>query len=74
MLVGASGIRFREFLAGTALGMIPGIAAFALVGDLLVDVWQNPTPLNVTLVAAAAALWIGVVLGTQRLINRLGKK
>ena len=74
MLVGGSGIRFREFLAGTALGMIPGIAAFALVGDLLVDVWQNPTPLNVTLVAAAAALWIGVVLGTQRLINRLGKK
>jgi uncharacterized membrane protein YdjX (TVP38/TMEM64 family) len=74
MAVGASGIPFREFLAGTALGMIPGIAAFALVGDRLVDVWQNPTPLNLTLVAAAAALWIGVVLGTQRLINRFRKR
>jgi phospholipase D1/2 len=74
MLVGASGVRFREFLAGTALGMIPGIAAFALVGDRLVDVWQNPTPLNLTLVAAAVALWIGIVLGTQRLINRFSKR
>jgi phosphatidylserine/phosphatidylglycerophosphate/cardiolipin synthase-like enzyme/uncharacterized membrane protein YdjX (TVP38/TMEM64 family) len=74
MLIAASGIRFREFLAGTALGMVPGIGVFALLGDWLVDVWRNPTPLRVTLVAAAVALWIGVLLGTQRLVNRFSKK
>ncbi|HJR71773.1 MAG TPA: VTT domain-containing protein [Gammaproteobacteria bacterium] len=74
MLIAASGIRFREFLAGTALGMVPGIGVFALLGDWLVDVWRNPTPLRVTLVVAAVALWIGVLLGTQRLVNRFAKK
>jgi phosphatidylserine/phosphatidylglycerophosphate/cardiolipin synthase-like enzyme/uncharacterized membrane protein YdjX (TVP38/TMEM64 family) len=74
MLIAASGVRFREFLAGTALGMVPGIGVFALLGDWLVDVGRNPTPLHVTLVAAAVALWIGALLGTQRLVNRFSKK
>jgi len=74
MAVGASGIRFREFFAGTALAMIPGIAMFALVGDRLADVWRNPTPLRVTLVVGVIALWIGVVISVQRLVNRFGDK
>ena len=74
MLIGASGLPFREFIAGTAIGMLPGIAIFALVGDLAVEVWRNPTPLNVTLIAAAVVLWIGVVLGLQRLMNRYAKR
>ena len=74
MFLGASGIPFREFIAGTALGMLPGIAAFALVGDRVADVWRNPTPANVTLVALAITLWICIVLGMQRLINRVTKK
>jgi len=39
-----------------------------------VEVWQNPTPLNITLIGAAVVLWIGVVLGLQRLINRYAKR
>jgi len=74
MLIGASGLPFREFIAGTAIGMLPGIAVFALVGDLAVEVWQNPTPLNITLIGAAVVLWIGVVLGLQRLMNRYAKR
>jgi phosphatidylserine/phosphatidylglycerophosphate/cardiolipin synthase-like enzyme/uncharacterized membrane protein YdjX (TVP38/TMEM64 family) len=74
MLVGASGLSYREFIAGTAIGMLPGIAAFAIVGDRAVDVWKNPTPLNVALVAGAIVVWIGVVLGLQRLMNRYAKK
>jgi uncharacterized membrane protein YdjX (TVP38/TMEM64 family) len=74
MLIGASGLPFREFIAGTAIGMLPGIAIFALVGDRAVEVWRNPTPLNVTLIAAAVVLWIGVVLGLQRLMNRYAKR
>ncbi|HEX5046600.1 MAG TPA: VTT domain-containing protein [Gammaproteobacteria bacterium] len=74
MLLGASGLPYREFIAGTAIGMLPGIAAFAFVGQRALDVWRDPTPLNVTLVAAAVAVWIGVVLGLQRLMNRFTKK
>jgi uncharacterized membrane protein YdjX (TVP38/TMEM64 family) len=74
MAMGASAIRFRDFLAGTALGMVPGIAAFAVVGDSLLRVWNDPNPMNVTIVIAAAALWIGVVIGMQRWVNRLSAK
>lgn len=74
MLIAASGIRFREYLAGTALVMVPGIAMFALVGHRLTEVWRHPTPLRVTLVVAAIALWIGVLVGAQRLVNRFSQK
>jgi uncharacterized membrane protein YdjX (TVP38/TMEM64 family) len=74
MALGAAPIRFRDFILGTALGMVPGIAAFALVGDTLMRVLRNPTPVNVTLVIAAAALWIGVVLGLQKWVNRENAK
>ena len=74
MLMGASAFRFRDFLAGTALGMIPGIAAFSLVGDRVAQVWNNPNPVNVSLVLGAVALWIGVVLGMQKLVNRFSAK
>jgi phosphatidylserine/phosphatidylglycerophosphate/cardiolipin synthase-like enzyme/uncharacterized membrane protein YdjX (TVP38/TMEM64 family) len=74
MLVGASGLSYREFIAGTAIGMLPGIAAFALVGDRVAGVWRNPTPLNVTLVAVALVLWVAVVFGLQRVMNRFAKR
>jgi hypothetical protein len=54
--------------------MLPGIAAFAIVGDRLIEVWNQPTPFNVTLVASAVAIWIGVVLGMQWYLNRLDRK
>ena len=72
MAMGASAIRFRDFVAGTALGMVPGIAAFALVGDGLMRVWREPNIVNVSIVIGAVALWIGVVLGMQKWVNRLG--
>jgi uncharacterized membrane protein YdjX (TVP38/TMEM64 family) len=70
MLVGAIGVRYRDFIIGTALGMIPGIAAFAFVSDRVFHAWREPTIQNVALTVAAALLWIGVVLLVQRIFNR----
>jgi phospholipase D1/2 len=70
MLIGAIGIRYRDFIIGTALGMIPGIAAFAFVSDRVIDAWRDPTPRNIALIGAAALLWIGVVLLIQYAFNR----
>jgi phosphatidylserine/phosphatidylglycerophosphate/cardiolipin synthase-like enzyme/uncharacterized membrane protein YdjX (TVP38/TMEM64 family) len=70
MLIGAIGIRYRDFLLGTSLGMLPGIAAFAFVSDRALDAWREPTPRNLALIAGALLLWLGVVLGVQQLANR----
>jgi uncharacterized membrane protein YdjX (TVP38/TMEM64 family) len=74
MLVGAIGVRYRDFIIGTALGMIPGIAAFAFVSDRVVNAWREPTIQNVALTAVAAVLWIGVVLLVQRIFNRRAQR
>jgi len=70
MLIGAVGIRYRDFILGTALGMLPGIAAFSFVSDRAIDAWREPTLQNVALIAGAIVLWLGVVLGIQHWLNR----
>jgi uncharacterized membrane protein YdjX (TVP38/TMEM64 family) len=70
MGLGAVGIRFRDFMIGTALGMLPGIAAFAFVSETALAAWREPTPGNIALIAGAIALWLGVVFGIQWVLNR----
>ncbi|RPI61474.1 MAG: hypothetical protein EHM50_05595 [Lysobacterales bacterium] len=70
MIIGALGIRYRDFILGTALGMLPGIAAFAFVSDRAIDAWRDPTPQNIALIATAIVLWLSVVFGIQWILNR----
>jgi phospholipase D1/2 len=70
MLIGAIGFRFRDFMFGTALGMVPGIAAFSFLSDRVIDAWREPTTTNVLLIGAAVLVWLGVVLGVQQFVNR----
>ena len=74
MLIGALGIRFRDFILGTALGMLPGIAAFAFVSEAVLDAWREPTPQNIALIAAAIVLWLSVVFGIQWALNRRSER
>jgi phosphatidylserine/phosphatidylglycerophosphate/cardiolipin synthase-like enzyme/uncharacterized membrane protein YdjX (TVP38/TMEM64 family) len=74
MVIGALGIRYRDFILGTALGMLPGIAAFAFVSDRALDAWRDPTPQNIAAIAGAVVVWLGVVLGVQWLLNRRGRQ
>jgi phospholipase D1/2 len=70
MAIGAVGIRYRDFILGTALGMLPGIAAFAFVSDRALDAWREPTAQNIGVIAGAIVLWLGVVFGIQHWLNR----
>jgi uncharacterized membrane protein YdjX (TVP38/TMEM64 family) len=74
MLIGALGIRYRDFIVGTALGMLPGIAAFAFVSQTAIDAWREPTPQNIALIAGAIVVWLSVVLGIQWALNRRSQR
>jgi phosphatidylserine/phosphatidylglycerophosphate/cardiolipin synthase-like enzyme/uncharacterized membrane protein YdjX (TVP38/TMEM64 family) len=74
MAIGALGIRFRDFILGTALGMLPGIAAFAFVSESVVEAWREPTPRNLTLIAGAIVVWLAVLFGVQQLLNRHARR
>lgn len=44
LVAGASHIRFRDYVAGTAIGMVPGIAAITLFVDRVGATIQDPGP------------------------------
>lgn len=74
VVAGAFRVRLIDFLAGTTLGMLPGIAALTILGDRMRGVIANPGWVNVGLLVVAFALWIGVALGLQSLSNRLARR
>ncbi len=65
MVAGASRIRFRDYLLGTVVGMMPGILAITVFADRLALAVQDPDPLNVAVAGGAAVVlgfgmwWIG---------------
>jgi phospholipase D1/2 len=74
MLIGASGVAYRDFTLGTAIGMWPEIAAIAFVGGRAVELWTHPTTANLALAIVAVLLWVAVLLGLQRAMNHRARK
>ena len=66
IVVGASSIRYRDFIIGTALGMTALVVALAGFGYQLTRVLYEPSVASV----ATAALFIAVPLTVALLINR----
>jgi len=70
LIAGATHIRFGAFLAGTALGMAPGILVMSALGDRLRDVWQNPSPQNIVVLGLIAVAWLALAVGLQVFVSR----
>jgi len=66
IVVGASTVRFRDFIVGTLLGMGAFVIALAGFGYQLTQVWQKPSPAAF----AGAAMFIAVPLALALVINR----
>jgi uncharacterized membrane protein YdjX (TVP38/TMEM64 family) len=60
LVAGASHIRFRDYLLGTALGMAPGIAGITLFADGLVAAVRDPSP---TTLAVLAVIALAIAVG-----------
>jgi uncharacterized membrane protein YdjX (TVP38/TMEM64 family) len=73
-LIGASGVSYRDFILGTALGMWTEIAAIAFLGGRAIELWAHPTAANLALAIVAVVLWLAVLLGLQRAMNRRTRK
>lgn len=73
LVAGASHIRFREFAAGTVIGLIPGIATMTIFGNRLLELFKNPSATEIAWALVALALYFAVSFMAQRLLRRLGK-
>ena len=59
LVAGVSEIRLRDFLAGSALGLLPGLTLASLFGDRLGQWLRRPDPLGLAvLLACLAALFL----------------
>ncbi|WP_043643053.1 VTT domain-containing protein [Caenispirillum salinarum] len=73
LVSGASHVRFRDYILGTLLGMLPGIAVMTLLGSSIMGLIQDPTPARIIVLVGCLVLWFLVSVGLQRLVSRRQK-
>jgi uncharacterized membrane protein YdjX (TVP38/TMEM64 family) len=69
VVAGASKLRLRDFMLGTALGMLPGIAVMAALGAQIADLARDASLWNAVLLGLAIFAWIALCLGVQFLVT-----
>jgi uncharacterized membrane protein YdjX (TVP38/TMEM64 family) len=68
MVLGATRIKLRHFVVGTAIGITPGFLALSLFGDRLSQTLRHPDLLNFLLLSLMAA---GLILSGAWLVRRV---
>jgi phospholipase D1/2 len=66
LAAGAVGVRFRDYMLGTALGLAPGVTVICLFGRQVRAFWQDPNLKTVLLVVTIGIVWIGMSIAFQR--------
>jgi uncharacterized membrane protein YdjX (TVP38/TMEM64 family) len=67
---GSIGVRFRDYMLGTALGIAPGMTLVVLFGRQVRAFWKDPSGTAVLLVVGVCVAWIAISLTLQRLVAR----
>jgi uncharacterized membrane protein YdjX (TVP38/TMEM64 family) len=71
LAAGASAIKLLDYIAGTLLGMLPGLIVMSALGHRIVAILSNPSLAEVSLLALAILGWIAVTIAVQALVSRL---
>jgi uncharacterized membrane protein YdjX (TVP38/TMEM64 family) len=72
IIAGAMRIRLWEFMAGTALALIPGILAWTVFGDQIMNALDQEGKVNFWLIGAAVLLLGAFIYGTRRWLRKKG--
>jgi phospholipase D1/2 len=70
LVAGASAIPLFEYVAGTVLGMLPGLLMISAVGHQLARILSAPTTTDLIVLIAAVMAWIAVSIGIQAIVSR----
>jgi phospholipase D1/2 len=72
IIAGAMRIRLWEFMAGTALALIPGILAWTVFGDQIMNAMAESGKVNYWVIGATVLLFGGFIYGTRRWLKKRG--
>ena len=70
LVAGASHLRFRDFLLGTILGLLPGTILISFFVDRIVAAVRHPGPVTFALLALVAGVAIGGTLAVRARLKR----
>ncbi len=70
LVAGAVGLRFVDYIAGTALGLLPGLLVMSALGHQITALFSEPTVGGVLALLGFVALWVLMGVGLQLLIAR----
>jgi uncharacterized membrane protein YdjX (TVP38/TMEM64 family) len=74
LVAGASDIRLGAFVAGTILGMAPGLVVMSALGHQLMRIISGPSATDIALLAGVIALWLILAGGIQMAFAKFGKR
>ncbi len=69
MAAGASGVRFRDFLIGTVIGMAPGLIAMSVFGAQIADLLRQPSWADVALLLFGIMVWVAFSIAAQFVVT-----
>ena len=72
VVAGASHIRWSDFMLGTLIGLLPGIATMTFFVDRAVAAIRHPGTVTFVLLAAAVALIVGLAFTLRRRLRNRG--
>jgi phospholipase D1/2 len=70
LAAGAWNVRFSHYVLGTVFGTLPGLLAFALLGDRLIAALRTPKPSTVAALVAVVAGMTAVIMGLRAWLAR----
>lgn len=71
LVAGASGIRFVDFVAGTLLGLLPGLIVLSSLGNQIFYALSDPSWTDIALAGVLIFAWVGLSFGLQILVSRI---
>ena len=72
MIAGAMRVKVWEFLAGTAIALIPGILAWTVFGDQIMNALDAESKVNFWLIGAALLFFAAFILSARRFLKQRG--
>jgi len=70
LIAGASRIRWRDYVVGNALGTLPAVVFFTLLGDEIRNAIRNPTGQQIAIAAATAVVLFGLLNTARKILWR----
>jgi len=70
LAAGASAIPVFDYMAGTVLGMLPGMIMISAVGNQFARILTSPSSTDIAILAVAVMAWVGLSIGVQAAVSR----